>query len=203
MFNRFDKVQLTAVKVLIGVNVLVFVFMALLSTPQKAAVDALFGLSGGGLSRGNIWQFVTYQFLHANLLHLLVNMVGLWFAGNILEHVMGVRRFVLLYLASGIAGGLMQLFLSPGPTLIGASGAVCGLVAAFSTMYPRMPITALIFFVIPVRMQAMWLAIILVGVSLFFVITGWFGNIGNGAHLGGALVGFLWVRYTRRFRVVR
>ncbi|MFY8268443.1 MAG: hypothetical protein ACOVLK_03505, partial [Terrimicrobiaceae bacterium] len=72
MFNRFDKVQLTAVKVLIGVNVLVFVFMALLSTPQKAAVDALFGLSGGGLSRGNIWQFVTYQFLHANLLHLLV-----------------------------------------------------------------------------------------------------------------------------------
>ena len=94
--------------------------------------------------------------------------------------------------------------INPGPTLIGASGAVSGLVAAFSTLYPRMPITALLFFVIPVRMQAMWLGIMVVGLSLFFLLTGLFNDIGNGAHIGGALAGFCWVKYRQRhFRVVR
>jgi membrane associated rhomboid family serine protease len=61
-----------------------------------------------------------------------------------------------------------------------------------------MPITALIFFVIPVRMRAMWLGIILAGVSLLLLVTGWFGNIGNAAHLGGALAGFAMVKLQRR-----
>jgi membrane associated rhomboid family serine protease len=151
-----------------------------------------------------LWQFVTYQFLHAGILHLAVNMMGLWFTGNILERVLGVRSFIFLYLLCGIAGGALQLMINPGPTLIGASGAVCGLVAAFSTLYPRMPITALLFFVIPVRMQAMWLGIMVVGLSLFFLLTGFFNDIGNGAHIGGALAGFCWVKYRQRhFRVVR
>jgi membrane associated rhomboid family serine protease len=151
-----------------------------------------------------LWQFVTYQFLHAGFLHLAVNMMGLWFTGNILERVLGARSFVFLYLLCGVAGGVLQLMINPGPTLIGASGAVSGLVAAFSTLYPRMPITALLFFVIPVRMQAMWLGIMVVGLSLFFLLTGLFNDIGNGAHIGGALAGFCWVKYRQRhFRVVR
>jgi membrane associated rhomboid family serine protease len=145
-----------------------------------------------------IWQFVTYQFVHAGFFHLLVNMLGLWFAGNILERILGPGRFVLYYLLCGIAGGLLQVAISPGPTVVGASGAVCGLVAAFSTMFPQMPITALVFFVIPVRMRAMWLGILIAGVSLFLLLTGWFGNIGNAAHLGGALAGFGLVKYQRR-----
>jgi membrane associated rhomboid family serine protease len=82
--------------------------------------------------------------------------------------------------------------------VVGASGSVCGLVAAFSTMFPQMPVTALIFFVIPVRMRAMWLGIIVAGVSLFLMLTGWFGDIGNAAHLGGAIAGFGLVKYNRR-----
>jgi membrane associated rhomboid family serine protease len=181
-------------------------FYATSSEPlrQQAFVDDVFGLSGSGVGRGMLWQFVTYQFLHEGILHLAVNMMGLWFTGNILERVVGARSFVFLYLLCGVAGGALQLIFSSGPTLIGASGAVSGLVAAFSTLYPRMPITALLFFVIPVRMQAMWLGIILVGLSLFFLLSGLFGNIGNAAHIGGALAGFCWVKYRQRhFRVVR
>ncbi len=160
--------------------------------------DSIFGLSESGLAKGMVWQFVTYQFVHAGFFHLLVNMLGLWFAGNILERILGPRRFVVYYLLCGIAGGLLQVAISPGSIVVGASGAVCGLVAAFSTMFPQMPITALVFFVIPVRMRAMWLGIIVAGVSLFLLLTGWFGNIGNAAHLGGALAGFALVKYQRR-----
>jgi membrane associated rhomboid family serine protease len=162
-------------------------------------VDSVFGLSTRGLAKGMIWQLITYQFVHAGFLHLLVNMLGIWFAGNILERILGIRRFVIFYLVCGIFGGLLQIALSPGPaTVVGASGAVCGLVAAFSTMFPQMPVTALIFFVIPVRMRAMWLGIIVAGVSLFLILTGLFGDIGNAAHLGGAIAGFGLVKYYRR-----
>jgi len=204
VFNRNRNLNVTPVKALIGLNILAFVFIETLPPGQKALVDGVLGLSGAGLAQGMVWQFITYQFLHAGILHLAVNMLGLWFAGNILERIAGARNFVFLYLLCGVAGGVLQLIISPGPTLIGASGSVSGLVAAFSTLYPRMPVTALLFFVIPVRMQAMWLGILVVGLSLFFLLTGLFGNIGNGAHIGGALAGFCWVKYRQRhFRVVR
>lgn len=198
MFSRNRSIELTAVKALIGINVLVFVLMEI-SPSFHLFADSKLGLSEGGLARGMIWQFVTYQFVHAGFLHLLVNMLGLWFAGNILERLFGEKKFVVFYLVCGVVGGLVQLVLVPGPmVVVGASGAVCGLVAAFSTMFPQMPITALIFFVIPVRMRAMWLGIIIAGVSVLLLVTGWFGNIGNAAHLGGALAGFAMVKLQRR-----
>jgi membrane associated rhomboid family serine protease len=198
VFFKNRPVQLTAVKALIAINALIFVIMEVSPTFGDFA-DRVLGLSEGGLKRGMIWQFATYQFVHAGLLHLVVNMLGLWFSGNILERIMGPRKFVIFYLACGIVGGVVQLVLVPGPmVVVGASGAVCGLIAAFSTMFPQMPITALIFFVIPVRMRAMWLGIIVSGVSLLLLITGMFGNIGNAAHLGGALAGFAMVKLQRR-----
>jgi membrane associated rhomboid family serine protease len=116
---------------------------------------------------------------------------------------MGVRRFVTFYLIAGAVGGLLHMFISPGSILVGASGSICGLVAAFSALFPRMPITALLFFVIPVRMEARWLGFSIVIVSLVLLVTGLFGNIGNAAHLGGALAGYAWVRFfTPRFRVL-
>jgi membrane associated rhomboid family serine protease len=203
MFPRNQRFQMTAVKALIGLNLLSFVFLSMLGPRQGAAANELLGLSGAGLAQGMVWQFLTYQFVHAGFLHLAVNMLGLWFAGNVLERIMGVRKFVLLYLTCGVAGGLVQVFLDPGPSVVGASGAVCGLIAAFSTMFPRMEITALLFFVIPVRMRAMWLGVGVVALSLFFLATGILGNVGNGAHLGGALAGFVWVVYNRRFGTLR
>jgi len=156
------------------------------------------------MSRGMVWQLLTHQFLHANFLHVAMNMLGLWFAGRIMENLLGARAFVLLYLTCGVAGGLCQLVFVPGAILIGASGAVCGLITAFSALYPEMQITALLFFVIPVRLRAKWLGYGLVIVSVFFTLTGLGGNVGHAAHLGGALAGYVsvWIS-RRRFRVVR
>ena len=197
MLNRQKSIQFTATKALIGINVLVFVFKEMLDRRGRIIVDDLFGLSGEGLVSGMVWQPVTYQFVHAGLFHLVVNMIGLWFAGNILERILGVRRFVQLFLVAGIAGGFLQMIYDSNTVLVGASGSVCGLIAAFSTLYPRMPITVLLFFVIPVRMQAMWLGISVVILSALLLISGLFGNIGNLAHIGGAVAGFAWVRFSR------
>jgi membrane associated rhomboid family serine protease len=197
VLNRLKSIQFTATKALIGINVLVFVFKEMLDRRGRIIVDDLFGLSGEGLVSGMVWQPVTYQFVHAGLFHLVVNMIGLWFAGNILERILGVRRFVQLFLVAGIAGGFLQMIYDSNTVLVGASGSVCGLIAAFSTLYPRMPITVLLFFVIPVRMQAMWLGISVVILSALLLISGLFGNIGNLAHIGGAVAGFAWVRFSR------
>ena len=198
MFSNNRKFDLTAVKALIGINVLIFVLMEV-SPAFANFADSTLGLSERGLGNWMVWQLVTYQFVHAGLLHLVVNMLGLWFAGNVLERIFGPRKFVQFYLICGIVGGVIQLVLVPGDmVVVGASGAVCGLIAGFSTMFPQMPITALIFFVIPVRMRAMWLGIIVAGVSLVLLLTGWFGNIGNGAHLGGAFAGYGMVMLLRR-----
>lgn len=195
---QYSRRHVSALKVIVGINVAVFVLESLLTGRSQAWVDAVFGLSQRGISHGMVWQFVTHQFVHASLFHLLVNMLGLWFAGRVLENLLGPGRFVLFYLACGVAGGVLQLLLSPGPVLIGASGAVCGIVAAFSALYPEMQITALLFFVLPIRMKAKWLGWIIVIASIFLLVSGLGGNIGNAAHLGGALAGYAIVRMGRR-----
>lgn len=193
-----QRQRLSAVQVIVGLNIAIFLLQSLLTAPNQAWLDAVFGLSTRGVAQGMAWQFITHQFLHGSLFHLAVNMLGLWFAGRVLENLLGPTRFVWFYLACGVVGGVLQLLLSPGPVLIGASGAVCGIVAAFSALYPEMPITALIFFVLPLRMRAKWLGRMIVIVSVVLLATGLGGNIGNAAHLGGALAGYAIVRLGRR-----
>ncbi|MEI8311781.1 MAG: rhomboid family intramembrane serine protease, partial [Verrucomicrobiota bacterium] len=123
--------RLSVLRVLVAANVAIFLLGSILTPMGHIRVDAIFGLSAKGISHGMLWQFVTHQFLHASFFHLLLNMLGLWFAGRILENLLGGWRFLLFYLSCGICGGIFQLVLSPGPILIGASGAVCGVVAAF------------------------------------------------------------------------
>ncbi len=186
------------VKSIVLLNVAIFVVQLLLPRSLQIWTDATFGLSAQDLSRGMVWQLVTHQFLHGSLLHLVFNMAGLWFAGRALESLMGPKRFLILYLTCGIVGGLFQVLLSPGSLLIGASGAVFGVVCAFSALYPELRITALLFFVIPINLQAKWLGRGLVVISLFFILTNLGGNIGHEAHLGGALAGYAYVWMGRR-----
>jgi membrane associated rhomboid family serine protease len=132
---------------------------------------------------------------------MAVNMMGLWYAGRLLENRYGGWRFLMLYLTCGIAGGLLQVLVVPGTLLIGASGAVFGLVCAFSALYPRMRITALLFFVIPINLEAKWLGRGLVAFSLLMTVTGLGGQIGHAAHLGGALAGYAWGHFISRGRI--
>lgn len=199
MLSLRQNGRLSVLKILVSLNVLIFLFSLLLTPMGQIRFDAIFGLSTRGISNGMLWQFVTHQFLHGSLLHLLVNMFGLWFAGRVLENLLGGWKFLLFYLTCGIIGGIFQLGIAPGPILIGASGAVCGVVAAFSALYPEMQITALLFFVLPIRMRAKWLGRLIVIVSVVLIATGLMGNVGNAAHLGGALAGyaFVWLGKSR------
>lgn len=204
MLNMRSNGRMSMVKILVGVNAAIFLLESLLMPEGRYWVDRIFGLSPGGVSTGMVWQFVSYQFLHASVFHVAVNMFGLWFAGRVLENLLGPWRFLMFYLICGVSGGVFQLLIDPGPLLIGASGAVCGVIAAFSALYPEMLITALLFFVLPIRMRAKWLGILIVIISVFLIVTGWGGNIGNAAHLGGALAGYaiVWIGKQRRPRLV-
>jgi len=147
-------------------------------------------LSGEALAQGRWWTLVTHLFLHGNLLHLAVNVLALWFIGPEVEWMLGRLRYVLLYLASGVAGGLLQTaFSPPGVELIGASGAVCGVLLSFATAYPSMTLRGLLFFVLPVTMKARTLGWGLIAVSVLFAAVNILPQVGHLAHLGGALAG--------------
>lgn len=180
---------------LIGVNCLIFAVQFLLAFIAPGLLERFFGLSATGVLEGRWWAFVSYSFFHANFVHLLLNMVGLWFGGRLLERVIGPGRLVLLYLFAGVAGGVLQLLLV-GEThlLLGASASVCGIIIAFTTIFPDAELFVLLFFVIPLRLKAKFLGWALVLTSVLFLVAGWEPWIGHAAHLGGCLAGFLFAR---------
>lgn len=147
-------------------------------------------LSGQALSEGRWWSLLTHLFLHANLLHLMVNVLALWFVGPEVEWMLGRVKYVVLYLLSGVAGGLLQTaFSAPTAELVGASGAVCGVLLSFTTAHPEMPLRALLFFVLPVSMKAKTLGWGIIAVSLLCAVLRIVPQVGHLAHLGGALMG--------------
>ena len=187
--------RVRAVPALIAANAAVFLCQSLL---RPAAQDALvdgYGLSHAGIEQGRWWQFLTHAFLHGNVLHLLVNMAGLWFAGRIVERVMGTWRFLALYASSAVAGGLFQIVVGgPGSVLLGASGAVFGVIIAFTTMFPEARIGVLLFFVLPLHLKAKYLAWGLLASTIAFLAMGFEPWIGHAAHLGGCIAGYLFTR---------
>jgi len=135
------------------------------------------------------WTIITYMFLHGGLGHIFFNMLALFFFGPRLEARLGSRRFLVLYLVSGIAGGLLS-FTHPMIGVIGASGAVYGVMLGYAHYWPRDEV--LIWGVLPVQVR--WMVIALTGISL---VSG-FGGAGDGvahfAHLGGFAGAWLYLR---------
>jgi len=152
----------------------------------------LLALSGEGLARGWWWTPITHIFVHANLLHLAVNVAGLWFIGPEVETMLGRVRYLVLYVVAGVAGGLLQTaFSSPQSELVGASGSVCGVLLSFTTAYPEMPLRALIFFILPVSMKAKTLGWSVILFSFLCALLRILPQLGHLAHLGGAVAGAL------------
>ena len=140
-----DKLRAAPVTVLLVAGcVAVYALEALLLGGERGLDLSAWALSGQALSEGRWWTLLTHIFLHANLLHLSVNVLALWFIGPEVEHLLGRVKYLLLYLLSGVAGGLLQTaFASSSSELIGASGAVSGVILSFTTAYPEMPLRAL------------------------------------------------------------
>jgi membrane associated rhomboid family serine protease len=180
---------------LIAFNAIIFGIQTMVPPAVDARLIAVFGLSTTGLESGAWWEFVSHAFLHGNLWHLLANMLGLWFAGRFVVDELGSRKFLLLYILSAIGGGLGQILLGrPGLDLIGASGAVFGVMLALTTMFANHQMLALLFFVIPVRLKAKYLGYGLLLAPAAMMLLGVFPWMGHAAHLGGAITGLLFAR---------
>lgn len=191
------------IKTLLITNVVIFIaqslFLDLLTVggaPIRYYVMNWFALQP--IETGNFmpWQLVTYQFMHGGFWHLLMNMFALWMFGSELESIWGSRRFLTFYLLAGIGAGLAQLAVGSlfgigGPT-VGASGAIQGVMIAFGFMFPDRPIFMFpIFFPVPAKIFVLgWIAVDLIS---GLVDTG--GNVAHFAHLGGALTGYLLLRF--------
>jgi membrane associated rhomboid family serine protease len=146
------------------------------------------------------WQLITYAFLHDphNLLHILFNMFAVWMFGRTLEQYWGGRRLTLFYLVCALTAALTQLAVQRvtgvGGPVIGASGAVFGILLAFAWYFPRQRLYVLPF---PIPLPA-WLLVTLYGlVELFLGVTGTEAGVAHFAHLGGMAGGALCIVYWR------
>jgi membrane associated rhomboid family serine protease len=168
-------------------------------------------------------QIITHMFLHGSFMHILFNMIALWMFGGILENYWGAKRFLNFYLICGIGAAIVQILMIPWETtrslqgmadipaeymqdaiqqaidqysMIGASGAIMGVMAAFAYLFPN---TELYIFLIPMPVKAKYVIPVYVLIDLFGGLSRQPGdNVGHFAHLGGALVGILIVIFMNR-----
>ena len=135
------------------------------------------------------WTLVTYMFVHAGFLHVLLNMLGLFFFGPVLEERWGGREFAKFYLICGLGAALLALLFPQAP-IVGASGAIFGVMVAFAMYWPDSPIY--IYGIFPIK--AKWLVGGMVALNLFSALGGGGSGISHLAHLGGALTAFLYLK---------
>ena len=178
------------------VNVLFFLIMYL--APGTFGLFALIPLRI--IRGGAVWQVVTYMFMHGSFWHIFFNMIVLFLFGTQLEKRWGSHEFLLYYLVTGIGAGIFTLVLHwyTGKYMVpvvGASGAIYGLLLAYAVMFPDSRI--FIFGILPLR--APIAVLVFAGLSLFYHITGTAAGIAHLTHLAGMVVGFLY--FFIRFRM--
>jgi membrane associated rhomboid family serine protease len=146
------------------------------------------------------YQLVTHMFMHGSFGHIFFNMFGLFMFGKVLESVLGSKKFFLLYILSGLGAAALQLFIyymqGNDAIMIGASGAVFGILIAFGMLFPNVE---LFLMFIPVPIKAKYLIPIYAVLELFLGVANFSGdNIAHFAHLGGAVVGFILIKIWKK-----
>ena len=143
---------------------------------------------------------ITYQFLHGDIIHLASNMIFLWVFGDNVEDAMGHARFLVFYLVCGIAAGLTHAWMVPTSQLplIGASGAVAGVIAAYLLLHPRVRVWVLAFRIIPLRISAAWVLGFWVVTQFAMVLIQQADQVAWWAHIGGMAAGAILILFMRR-----
>ena len=179
-----------AIRVLISINVLLFLFRYI--SIERFDLAQIFGLSSNDVWP-MIWQPLTYMFIHGDFFHLFMNMFVLWMFGSEMESIWGSRGFLKYYFITGIGSGLIWLLLNisnPFSVLIGASGAIYGVLLAYGLMFPNRKV--LIYFLFPIKVKYF---VLLLGVIAFISSIGDTGsNISHLTHLSGMLIGFIYLK---------
>ncbi len=174
---------------IIGLNILVFLIQITFEP-----FNALFILDQSRVLF-EPYRILTSMFMHGSASHIAFNMFGLLIFGPILEQLIGPRRFLYLYLASGVFAGIVASMLYP--MALGASGAIFGMLGTLIFLLPNLKI--LLFFIIP---MPLWMAGILwVGLDIFGLFSE--GNVANAAHLAGIALGFSYGYYLKKPRLVQ
>lgn len=148
-----------------------------------------------------LWQLFTYIFLHGGITHLLFNLLALWMFGGALENEWGSKKFLFFFLFCGMGAGLCTVLFTPNQMIpvIGASGAIYGILLAFGWLFPNRPIFLYFLFPIPAKYM-----VILYGlIELFASLEGTGGGIAHLTHLGGLLFGLLYMAYPRVRQKIR
>ncbi|MEO1434214.1 MAG: rhomboid family intramembrane serine protease [Bacteroidota bacterium] len=200
------------VKNLLIINALVF-FGTRMWTP-------IWDANGYALDLGHIWlslfmpgsdyfrpfQLVTHMFMHADFQHLFFNMLLLYFFGPPLEALFGSKRFLIYYLICGFGALALHLGVSaveisyfggnPNIRMLGASGAIMGIVAGFGLKFPNQPVSLLF---LPIQFKAIYMALGLISIDVLMGLGTFNSNVAHFAHLGGAITGFLMIEYWGKF----
>lgn len=173
------------------------VFLLQLAT-KRALID-LFGLTPAAvIHQLALYQLVTYMFLHGGFFHIAINMFILWMFGVAIEQSWGTRRFLFYYFLTGVAGGVFTVAIHPNsivPT-VGASGGIYGLLVAYAVMFPNQ--TMYLYFLIPMKVK--YAVILFVGLEFLASLSVTSDGVGHLAHLGGAVVGFVYLKLDWRAR---
>ncbi len=181
------------VRKLIIANGIVFLFQIM----SRFGLSPFFGLVPAYfIDRMWIWQAVTYMFLHGGFFHILFNMFALWMFGSEIEREWGGKEFLKYYFLTGIGAGLLTYLSSPRSIIptVGASGAIFGLLVAYGLMFPDRII--LVSFIFPMKARHF---VILFGVmEFFYCLSRTQDGIGHFAHVGGMLIGFIYLKYWPR-----
>lgn len=186
----------------IGIFILIMLLRAILFIFSGGQVPAFFHILTNGLSLGNTWKLIlfrpwtviTHMFLHLTFFHILINMLYLFWFGRVLENLLGPRKILNIYIASGLTGALLFFIFSgllyEGRVFaLGASAAVMGIAVAAATMTPDHEFQLL--FIGRVKLKYIVLFLVLLD---FIMIPAMSNSGGHVAHLGGALMGYLYIR---------
>ncbi len=213
-YNLFPKrlliKNLRVNTILILVNVVFFILFSILILINEGYIDYV-ALKPLNISQGAyIWTFLTSMFMHANLFHLFVNMFSLFFIGSLIERILGPKRYLYFYLASGLFAGIFFVAFSllfnvdVNTFAVGASGALFGVAGLMTILTPNLPLYVMF---IPIPIKAKYAIPGLLAILWLISITGEI-PIGNTAHLGGLILGlgfgiYLRKKYKNKTRKIR
>ena len=192
--RQFQQIPMVVKNILI-INIVLFIGKFLLS--DKIDLDRYLDLFPIGTENFKPHQFITYMFMHADISHIFLNMLGVYMFGSILENIWGPKRFLNYYILCGLGAAALQLgistFNNEYTILLGASGSVFGLLVAFAMMFPNTELQ--VYFVLPVKAKYLVTAY-----AAFELYNGFFAhdNVAHFAHLGGLVVGIIIMLFWKR-----
>ena len=181
----FGGMMTKTVGIIIAINVIFF-----LAQQAFPALTPMLALHTNDVFPSRIYTLFTYSVLHGGFGHILFNMLSLYFFAGSLQAYLGLRRFLVIYLGSAVAGGLLSLAFTQGYWIVGASASVLGVLTAYAIYFPHSKV--LVFMILPMPIRHF--IYLLMAVSVYFSVFGGGGNIAHLAHLGGMIFAFIYCR---------